>query len=59
MGRFLRKLLAPFAWRHHHSRGANDYYANSLTGDRKVIGRLEGYSPVDWKWLNAAEDKSQ
>jgi len=51
---WIKYLYYPFAWQLIFSKGANEYWENSVTGERRV--KQEDYDnagPIDYEWLEA------
>lgn len=47
-------FAAPFAWKHVATKGANEYWINTVTGERQARC-WHGYSPLDRTWLDTGE----
>lgn len=48
MFQWFKKVMA---WELIFEAGANRYFENTITGERRVVRGRGGYSPVDTSWL--------
>ena len=54
VGRLLRRMLSPFAWRDARCMSEWVYQENALTGDRRAVHLGRGYAGCDIGWLREA-----
>ena len=51
MKAIVKKIQSYFSWKYMFSQGANKYFENSVTHERKCVKGSGGYSPVNTRWL--------